>query len=129
MWSWYYDDISNCLISFVWVNSCKCTCLLNLVIIDLIEMKISILRSILTWILLKKLSSLSRSAIWRDFKIRKSDLKFRSLRYGWQKNEKKEKNNRGNYKVFCVSWKPNNLSFGKNVLFLFFTLNLTFFNN
>ena len=47
-WSWCNDVTSTCLISLIWVKSCKCTCLPNLLIIDLVEMEIWILISILT---------------------------------------------------------------------------------
>ena len=83
-----------------------CTCLPNLVVRSLREMDILILKSILTWIPWKKVNSPPRFAILRDFKIRNTDLQFRSSGYGWEKNEKK-KNNTCNCKAFCVSRKHN----------------------
>ena len=101
MWSWRYYITSTSLISLIWVKSCKFTCLLNLVTIDLIEMEISILISNLTWTSWKKLNSQSRSAI---FKITDTDLQFQSPGYDWQENK-----NTGNCKAFCVSSKRENV--------------------
>ena len=62
-----YDVTSTCLIILIWVKSCRCIWLPNLVIIGLIEIEKSILIPILTWIRWKKLNSPSRSAILRYF--------------------------------------------------------------
>ena len=58
---------STCLINSIWVNSSKCTCLPNLVVIGLMEMEISILISILIWITREKLKLPSPSTIFRNF--------------------------------------------------------------
>ena len=44
------------LISFIWVSSPRCTCFPNLVVIGLMEIAISILILVLTWIRWKKFS-------------------------------------------------------------------------
>ena len=83
MWLWRYDATNTCLISLIWVNFCRCTCLPYLVVRDFMEMEISILISILTWITWEKLDSLPRSAISRDFQIKNTNLQFQQ---NWQKN-------------------------------------------
>ena len=83
MWLWCYDATNTCLISLIWANFCRCTCLPYLVVRDLVEMEISILISILTWITWEKLDSLPRSAISRDFQIKNTNLQFQQ---NWQKN-------------------------------------------
>ena len=70
-------------------------------IIGLIEIEARVLISNLTGILWKKLNSRPRPVV--PFKIRNTDLQFRSPRYDWQKN----KNNTNNYKAFCVLRKCN----------------------
>ena len=47
-WSWRDDITSTYLMSLIWVNSSRCTCLPNLGIMDLMEMEITILISICT---------------------------------------------------------------------------------
>ena len=83
MWLWRYDATNTCLISLIWFNFCRCTCLPYLVVRDFMEMEISILISILTWITWEKLDSLPRSAISRDFQIKNTNLQFQQ---NWQKN-------------------------------------------
>ena len=78
------------LISFIWVSSPRCTCFPNLVVRGLMEIAISILILVLTWIRWKKF-----------FQIRNTDLQFRSSGDGWQKNEKKKENSTGNCKAFA----------------------------
>ena len=55
------------MISLIWGNSSRYVCLPSLVVIVLMEMEISILISILTWIPQTKLNSPTQSAILRDF--------------------------------------------------------------
>ena len=66
-WFWRDDTTSICLINLIWVESSKCTCLASLLVIPLMEMKILILISVLTWIPQKILSWLPRSIILRQF--------------------------------------------------------------
>ena len=79
----------------------------NLVVTDLMEMRISILISILTWISQKNLRL--GSPYWKIFKIRNTNLQFWNPAHGWQKNKKKnkkkkkKKRNTGNCKALCVS--------------------------
>ena len=61
-WCWSGDVITNCLISLIWVNSSICTSSPNLVVIGRIEIEISIIWSILSWILQKKLNLPPQSA-------------------------------------------------------------------
>ena len=91
------------LISLPWVNSPRCTCLLDLVFVGLTEIEISILISVPTWIPWKKLNSPAWPATLTIFKIRNTDLQLRSPGHGCQKNKKKA----GNYKALCVSCQRN----------------------
>ena len=117
MWSWHYDVTNTHLINLIWVNSCRCTCLSNLVVISLIEMDTSILISILRKVPWKKLKLPLWPAKLRVFKISNTNLQFRSPGYSWHKTEKKEKKykNTGNIKALCVSrkrkkhWQKQNL--------------------
>ena len=77
------------LICLIWVKSCTCTCLPNLMTVGLIEMKISILVPILTWIPWKKLYC--NPPYCNIFKIQNTDFQFRSPGYSWQKNNNKKK--------------------------------------
>ena len=61
-WPWLDGVTSICLINLISLNYCRYVCLPNLVVIGLIETEISILRSILTWIPYKKLSSIHHIA-------------------------------------------------------------------
>ena len=65
-WSWFDDVTRICRNKFIWVNSSKYTCLPNLEAVGFMEIKISILISIFTWMHRKKLNSLPRSTIVRD---------------------------------------------------------------
>ena len=64
------------------------------------EMQISILIPILTWIPQKKLNSPPQTITLRDFQ--NQEYHFTSPGHGWQKNKK---NNIGNCKASCVSRK------------------------
>ena len=66
-WSWRDDFTRTCLVCLIQVNSRRCICLSNLLVKGLIEMEISILISILTWIPWKNLNSRPRSGIKQDF--------------------------------------------------------------
>ena len=66
-WFWLGDITSTCLINLTWVNSSRCRCLPNLVVIGLMEMEIKILSLILTWISHKKLNSQLWSTKLRNF--------------------------------------------------------------
>ena len=59
MWLWRDEIIIDCLISLIWVNFSRCTYLPTLLVVGLMEIDISVLISILTWI--------RQSAILRDF--------------------------------------------------------------
>ena len=67
-------------------------------------MEISILISILTWIVWKKLNSPLRSVILR-YKNQEYRLEFRNPGYSWQKNGKMKST--GHCKALCVSRKRN----------------------
>ena len=71
-------------------RSSRCTCLPNLVIIGHIEMEISILNSILTWIPWNKLNSPPSRPYCNIFKIRNTYLEILSPRTGWQKKPEDE---------------------------------------
>ena len=71
-------------------RSSRCTCLPNLVIIGHIEMEISILNSILTWIPWNKLNSPPSPPYCNIFKIRNTYLEILSPRTGWQKKPEDE---------------------------------------
>ena len=106
MWSWRNDVTSTCLISFIWVKSRRWTCLANLVVTGLMKMEISLLISDLTWTPWKKLAHRIGSPYWEVFKIRNTDLQFRSPGHVWQKNEKEST---GNCKALYVSRKRSNV--------------------
>ena len=118
-WSWRDDVTSTCLISLIWLNCSRCTCLPNLVVIGLIEMEISILISIFAWRTWKNLAYCLDPPYSEIFKIGNTDLQFRSPLYDSQKNEKKK--NTGNCKALCVSRTPKQLdkeTFKKLLCFL-----------
>ena len=56
--------------------------------------------SIFTWIPWKKLNSCFDLPYCEIFKIGNANLQFQNPGYGWQKNEKKEKKNKGNSKRY-----------------------------
>ena len=80
-------------------------------VIEFTEMEISVLISILTWI-----SHRFHSQCWEIFKISNNDLQLRSPGYGWQKNERKEKNT-GNCKALNVSHKRKKATVNSVMLF------------
>ena len=99
-WSWPDGVISTCMISLIWVNSCRYTCLPNLMDIGLMEMEISIL----TWIPRKKLNSPSRSAILSDF---------RSLEYRFtipKPRKSIDEERKGHFKALCFTSNRNKLT-------------------
>ena len=71
--TWYLrDDVTRiCVTSLIWVTSSERTCMQNSVVTGLMEMELSILISILTWIPWKKLNSqpLSTNLILRLSKL------------------------------------------------------------
>ena len=73
------------------VNSYRCIPLPNLVVISLMKMEISILISILTCILWKKLNSLPRSIILIDFENQENDLQFGGPGHDYQKSNHNKK--------------------------------------
>ena len=113
------DVTSICLISPIWVKCCRCTCLPSLVILGLVEIEISILIPVLTWIPWENLNSPLRSAICNIFNIRNNDLQSK-VSYGWPNTEKKEKKkkNTGTCKALCVSRKRKKYEFIPTPFFL-----------
>ena len=129
------DKTCTCLISIslIWVNYDRCTCLPNLVVLCLIEMEIKILMSVVTWILGKSWTHHLDLPYYKIFKIRNIVLQFRIPGYGRQKNEKKEKKNKGNSKALCVSRNHNKqrlnvLFFVQKVAMLFLSLHKIYIN-
>ena len=127
----FFEFCNSPLISFIWFNSSKCTCLPNLPVRGLIKMEISILISILACLPRKNLSSSRRSSILRDLQNQEYRLQFRSPGHGWQKN--KSKKNKGNCKTLCVSRKHKKALYSCTwltalIMFLPSASTLTFFH-
>ena len=88
--SWRGDVTGTCLVCLIWVNSCRFIWLPNLIVTGLIEMEISILILIITWISWKNWTHCLDPPYCEIFKIRNDELQFQSPGYDWEKNKKTE---------------------------------------
>ena len=93
IWSWCDDFTSTCFISFIWIKSCSCTCLPNVVVMGLLEMQILILISIITWIHRKTRTHHLNPSYQGILKVRNTSLQFFNPGMFWQKNNSKDKSN------------------------------------
>lgn len=90
------------LISFIWVNSFRCTCLQHLVVIGHLEMELSILVLIHIWIPQKKLYSPPGSTMLKHFQ--NYECQFPILK----SRESLDKGRKSNSKVLYFKCKRNN---------------------
>ena len=77
MWLWRDEIIIACLISLIWVNFSRCTYLPTLLVVGLMEIDISVLISILTWIPQKSWTHGLNPPYWEIFKIRNTNIQER----------------------------------------------------
>ena len=111
------DDATNTLFNLICVNSSRCTSFSNLLVIGFLEMGVSIVMSILTWIPLEKaelttlICHFERSGIRNtNFKMRNTDLQFRSPATARGKIRRRRKiiAKRYAFHANAITWKIDN---------------------